>query len=45
VAIENILIELKTPTWFPSTWFLERSGIYSFKVINLEKLAPQNILS
>jgi len=24
VAIENILIELKTPTWFPSAWFLEK---------------------
>jgi hypothetical protein len=44
VAIKNILIELRTPTWFPSSWPLETSNISSFGAIDIKKLAHKNIL-
>jgi len=44
VAIKNILIELGTPTWFPSSWPPKTSNISSFKAIDLKKLAPRKYL-
>jgi hypothetical protein len=44
VAIKNILIEIGTPTWFPSSWPPETSNISSFGAINFKKLAPQKYL-
>jgi hypothetical protein len=44
VAIKNILIELRTPTWFPSSWPCETSNISSFGAIDFKKLAPPKYL-
>jgi hypothetical protein len=44
VAIKNILIELGTPTWFPSSWPLEKSNISSFKAIDIKNLGAQKYL-